>query len=138
MTKATQKTITMPCEAKFLSEAREMLNSVLAGADVSKREKEKIVLAVDEALSSIVTYADYKKTTQDVTIAIDIDDVRFKAVITDSQNVFDFNGGIADPERLAQERAHTMGVFLMRQIMDEIHYTYRKGFENQLELIKFL
>ena len=28
--------------------------------------------------------------------------------------------------------------FLIRRIMDEIHYTYRKGFENDLVLIRFL
>src|SRR5213594_1640256 len=122
----------MPCEAKFLSEARELLNSVLAGAEVPKPEKEKIVLAVDEALSSIVTYARYKGTRHDISVSIDVDDVRFKAVIDDSQNVFDLNGGIVDPARLAKERTFTMGIFLMRQVMDEVLYTYRKGFENQL------
>ena len=115
-----------------------MLDSVLAGADVSKREKEKIVLAVDEALSSIVTYARYKGTRHDISVSIDINDVRFKATIVDHQNVFDLNGGMVDPAHLAKERTFTMGIFLMRQMMDEVLYTYRKGFENQLELIKFL
>ena len=31
-----------------------------------------------------------------------------------------------------------MGIFLMRQILDEITYVYKKGFENSLELIYFL
>jgi anti-sigma regulatory factor (Ser/Thr protein kinase) len=41
-------------------------------------------------------------------------------------------------ENLAREKTYTMGIFLIRQIMDEISYTYRKGFQNELELIKFL
>ena len=138
MSRTIQKTITMPCEAKFLSEARDLLNEVLAEIDAPRHDKELIVLAVDEALSSIVTYARYKGTRHDVSVSLDIDDVRFKAVIVDSQNVFDLNGGMADPVRLAKERTFTMGIFLMRQVMDEVLYTYRKGFENQLELIKFL
>ncbi len=31
-----------------------------------------------------------------------------------------------------------MGIFLLRQIMDEIQYTYRKGFQNDLELVRFI
>src|SRR5262245_40951608 len=128
----------MPCEAKFLSEARNLLNSVLAGAEIPKRDQEMIVLAVDEALSSIVTYARYKGTRNEISVSVDVDDVRFKAVIVDSQNVFDLNGGASDPAKVAKERQFQMGIFLMRQLMDEVQYTYRKGFENQLELIKFL
>jgi anti-sigma regulatory factor (Ser/Thr protein kinase) len=41
-------------------------------------------------------------------------------------------------ERFRQERSFTLGIFLIRQIMDEITYVYRKGFENQLEMICFL
>jgi len=41
-------------------------------------------------------------------------------------------------ESLAREKNYTMGIFLIRQIMDEISYVYRKGFQNELELIKFL
>ena len=31
-----------------------------------------------------------------------------------------------------------MGIFLIRRIMDEISYVYKKCFQNDLELIKFL
>jgi anti-sigma regulatory factor (Ser/Thr protein kinase) len=138
MTKAVQKTITMPAHPKFLSEVRELLAEALGQLTMDKRDKDLIVLAVDEAVSSIVTYARYKGYNHDVSLTIDVDDVRFKASIVDSLNVFDLNGGMADASKVAKERTFTMGIFLMRQIMDEIVYTYRKGFENELQLIRFL
>ena len=75
------------------------------------------------------------------TLTIDIDDVRFKATLVDSLNVFELRGGLNDTqmaENLAREKTYTMGIFLIRQVMDEISYVYRKGFQNELELIKFL
>jgi anti-sigma regulatory factor (Ser/Thr protein kinase) len=138
MTKTIQKTIAMPAHPKFLSEVRQLLAETLSGVKLPQREKDLVILAVDEAVSSIVTYAKYKGYNHDVAVTIDIDDVRFKASINDSLNVFEINGGMADATRLAKERTFTMGIFLMRQIMDEVVYTYRKGFENELQLIKFL
>jgi anti-sigma regulatory factor (Ser/Thr protein kinase) len=141
MTKLVQKTISKPCHPKFLHEVRELLGEALSGLAIPRRSKDLIVLAVDEAVSSIVQYARYKGFESQISLSVDIDDVRFKAVLVDSLNVFELGGGLSEAqmaERLAREKSFTMGVFLMRQIMDEITYIYKKGFQNELELIKFL
>jgi len=141
MTKLIQKTISKPCHPKFLNEVRGLLGETLAEVPLSRRDKDLVILAVDEAVSSIVQYARYKGFQSQVTLTVDIDDVRFKAILVDSLNVFELRGGLSDTqmaESLAREKSYTMGVFLIRQIMDEISYVYRKGFQNELELIKFL
>jgi anti-sigma regulatory factor (Ser/Thr protein kinase) len=120
---------------------RTLLAETLEDVPVSKREKDLLILAVDEAVSSVVRYARFKGFDNQVTLSIDIDDVRFKAVLQDSLNVFELGGGLNErqmAERIAKEKSYTMGIFLMRQIMDEVSYVYRKGFQNDLELIKFL
>ena len=141
MTRLVQKTISKPCHPRFLNEVRTLLAETLEEVPLSRREKDLLILAVDEAVSSIVRYARFKGFESQVTLSVDIDDVRFKAVLVDSMNVFELGGGLNDTqlaERIAREKTYTMGVFLMRQIMDEISYVYRKGFQNELELIKFL
>jgi anti-sigma regulatory factor (Ser/Thr protein kinase) len=142
MTKLIQKTISKPCQPKFLNEVRGLLGETLAEVPLmSRRDKDLIILAVDEAVSSIVQYARYKGFQSQVTLSVDIDDVRFKATIVDSLNVFELRGGLNEiqmAENLAREKSYTMGIFLIRRIMDEISYVYRKGFQNELELIKFL
>ncbi len=141
MTKLVQKTISMPCHPRFLNEVRTLLNDTLAQVNLPRRDKELIVLAVDEAVSSVVRYAKYKGFHNELTLTVDIDDVRFKATLVDSLNVFDMASGLSDAqlaERVSREKTYTMGIFLIRRIMDEISYVYRKGFQNELELIKFL
>jgi len=141
MTKLIQKSISKPCHPKFLNEVRGLLGEALAEVAISRRDKDLLILAVDEAVSSIVQYARFKGYQSQVSLAVDIDDVRFKATLVDSLNVFELRGGLNDSqiaENLAREKSYTMGIFLIRQIMDEISYVYRKGFQNELELIKFL
>ena len=89
----------------------------------------------------MVRYAEYKDFDHEVTLQIDVDDVRLKVVIDDTLNVFDLNGGLTDAQfsdRIRREQGFTLGIYLIRQVMDEIMYTYKKGFENQLEMIYFL
>ena len=141
MTRTIHRTISMPCQTGFLQEVRSLIKRSLADAGVSGKKADWIILAVDEAVSSIVRYANYKGYDHDVSLDVDVDDVRFKAVVHDSLNVFDLNGGLtgdALTERVARERSFTLGIFLIRQIMDEISYSYKKGFENTLEMICFL
>ena len=141
MTNLVQKTISKPCHPRFLNEVRELLDETLAEVTLPRREKDLIILAVDEAVSSIVQYARFKGFQSQITLTVDIDDVRFKAVLQDSLNVFDLGVGLSESqmvETLSREKGYTMGVSLIRQIMDEISYVYRKGFQNELELIKFL
>jgi anti-sigma regulatory factor (Ser/Thr protein kinase) len=141
MTKLIQKTISKPCHPKFLNEVRGLLGETLSEVPISRRDKDLIILAVDEAVSSVVQYARFKGHQSQATLSVDIDDVRFKATLVDSLNVFEMRGGLSETqmaESLAREKTYTMGVFLIRQIMDEISYVYRKGFQNELEMIKFL
>ncbi len=141
MSGVAQRTISKPCHPRFLNEVRAMLADMLQEVPVPRRDKDLIVLAVDEAVSSVVRYARWKGLESQVTLTVDIDDVRFKAVLVDSANVFELGAGLSEAQladRISKEKSHTMGVFLMRQILDEITYVYKKGFQNELEMIKFL
>ena len=141
MPRLIQKTISMPCHPKFLKEVRALLKETLSECDLTERKRDLLILAVDEAVSSVIQYAKYKGYDHEIALSIDINDVRFKATLNDSLNVFDLNGGLSDKqlaERVKRERSYSLGIFLMRQIMDEITYSYKKGFENTLELIAFL
>ena len=141
MTKMVQKTVGVPAHPRHLSEVRALVEEVLREAGVPRRTGDLLVLAVDEAMSSIVHYAKFKKHDSEITLSVDVNDVRFKATIVDTRNVFDLDGSLAEnakPESIEKERSYAMGIFLMRQILDEILYTYRKGFENELQLIRYL
>lgn len=140
MTKLIQKSISIPCHPKYLSDMRVKIQEILAEVNIADHEKGLIVLAIDEAASSIVQYAKDKAQNNEITLTLDVDDVRLKATVNDSLNVFDFNGGndVQIVDRINSERQYKLSIHLIRMVMDEMTYTYKKGFENQLEMIKFL
>mgnify|MGYP001598680735 FL=1 len=127
-------------EAASLSEIRAFVEEVFRSAQIAPETAKLVVLAVDEAVTSIIRHANEDRRNGFISISIDIDDVRIRTVISDSGSLFD-PGNLSKEELLGfieGRRNLEMGIFLIRQIVDEVEYVFRKGFENQLILTKFL
>lgn len=138
--KLLQKELMIPSDPKHLRDARGMVREACETAGIKGRDGRLMVLAVDEAVTSIVTHAKDTNRQGDVRVLVDINETRFRAFIEDFTNHTD-SSALSEVELVAcldQERKHQLGVFLMREIMDEVTYTYKRGFQNDLELIKFL
>lgn len=122
-----------------LAGMRSYLRSCLAEAGVSEADCRKLVAAADEAVTSIVEEAGEAGRQGEVRIVLDIDDQRVKATIDDTGKEFCLRTEAAPAGRRAGERQDEsdLGVFLMRSVCDEITYAYRRGVQNELELVKF-
>ena len=139
MTRTIQKSITIQGSSKHLPEVRTLIAEALAETEAGAPVKESLSAAVEDVVTSIVDYSRFKGFISNISLTLDINDVRFKAVVADSMNAFDMKDVDLELHSVVdREREHSLGILGLRQVMDEISYTYRKGFENQLELIKFL
>ena len=141
MTQAVQKTLTFPTNSKHLEELRRFVGATLDVTNLDARLRPQLILAIDEAVSSIIDYAVDAGYESEITVSLDIDDVRVKAVVSDSRTDFDGVRNVKTTRggRLfGKERRHKLRIFLLQRLMDEIQYLYQRGFENKLELLKFL
>ena len=93
-------------------------------------------LAVEEAVTNVIVHG-YKKLGGEIIVSCQISPDRIKVQITDAAPRFDpltvpepeLDGSIEDRD------VGGLGVFLIRQVMDEIFYRYENG-KNILVLIK--
>ncbi|MCI0340722.1 MAG: ATP-binding protein [Planctomycetales bacterium] len=134
------KDITVPNHTRSLSEVRSFVAEAVHESALSRREKDLVVLAADEALTSIIHHAHAAGRDGTCHVTVDVDDVRVRILIDDSGRDFDM-GAVSDEDlrsQIEKARQYEMGIFLLRAILDEINYTFRKGFQNQLELVKFV
>ncbi|GAI29354.1 unnamed protein product [marine sediment metagenome] len=107
---------------------------------LSVKQGELVALAVDEALSAIIRHAHGMRRPGEITIELDINNVRFNALIKDKTDSFDLYPLSESEQRISLEKVkkYQLGTFLICTIMDEVTYNYKKGFQNELQLIKFI
>jgi serine/threonine-protein kinase RsbW len=132
--------LTITSETEHLAQVREFLQSCAKRAGLAASDIGKVVLAVDEATANIMRHAYHGQPGGEIHFAVRADGARLEVVITDHGQGFDPNR-IRDPDMAAhvrQGRKSGLGIFLMRQIMDEVTYTFREGVPNRLRLVKYL
>jgi anti-sigma regulatory factor (Ser/Thr protein kinase) len=97
-----------------------------------------VSLAVDEVVTAIVENAP-ENATSEISMCVDISSVAVKIEIEDSENRF--GNGLTETaltEARESDKRREIAVYFICEIMDEIYYTYQKGFENRLVMVKFI
>ncbi|MBI4713010.1 MAG: ATP-binding protein [Planctomycetes bacterium] len=137
---AKRKSLSFPTHPKHLANVRQVINKLWHAARLPAKDGQLVVLAVDEALTSIIRHAVEMKRPGNIDIILDINDVRFQALIKDSTNGVDVSL-LSKPEGqrlLEKERRYQLGIYLICALMDEVDYAYKKGYQNELKLVKFI
>jgi len=127
-------------DTKHLVVVRDFISRLVVQSRLSREDENKIILAVDEAVTNIIEHGYDEGVEGSIEIDVEIAERQFRVVIRDSGRVF-------NPETIPypdlQEHVRTgrkkgLGIFLMRQIMDEVRYRFKDGVKNELTLIKYV
>jgi anti-sigma regulatory factor (Ser/Thr protein kinase) len=134
--------LVVPNDTQYLATVREEVTKVVEQSAFAPRDRKLLILAVDEAVTNIMEHA-YDTDLEgelDVELILEADATRFEVVIRDSGKEFD-PSTVDIPDisaHVSKGQKHGLGIFLIRQIMDEINYTYVHGEKNQLQMIKYV
>ncbi len=144
-----ERRISLAAQEDSLERFREFVGECLDEAGLTAESGEEprtaIMASLDKALTSIVVCAadairsrgsnDYQ-----LELSLDIDPTRLKAGIAEGWRDFS-DDSISDDDLLAEARRMRGKEFSMRSLcatFDEISYAFKKGFQNELVLVKFL
>ena len=135
--------MTVPSDTRYLIQVRKMLKDILIKTDFSEKEKNQIILAVDEATTNIMEHAVDNNIVTDIQIEIIVraDSTKCEIILKDSGKEFDptnVDSEINIEDHVKKGKKHGLGIFLIRQIMDELQYTYRNREKNELRMVKYL
>jgi len=129
--------LTLESSTDHLSEVRNFVevNGIRVG--LNKQTIAHISLAVDEACTNIIKHAYSNDLTKQIKIKIKTSENKFTVIITDSGKHFDPNK-IPEPnieKNQKMKKGGGLGMFLMKKLMDEVHYNPKVN-GNELILIK--
>ncbi len=133
------KEVVAPSDTRHLVKIREVVQNAVAQWAPDSHLVAKITLAVDEAVANVIEHAYSETEPGDVRVRISADEEKFVVAVVDTGREFDPNR-VEMPdlkEHIRQGKRNGLGIFLMRQIMDEIKYTFVHGMRNELTMIKY-
>lgn len=135
-----ERSLSILNESRNLSKVRAVVAEVLEETPFNRETRNKIIVAVDEALANVVEHA-YGEERGMVDIRFTLDAERLHVRIRD--NGVRFHPGekltseIDIHEHIRKGLKGGLGLFLMRRIMDEVHFNHDgPEFVNELVMVK--
>ena len=99
-----------------------------------------IELALDEAVTNVIEHAYGGESTGTIELKYKIDPKRLTIQIIDHGQPF-HPEDVEEPDihaPLEERENHGLGLFLMRSLMDEVHFDFNETNGNKLTLVKYL
>ena len=130
--------ITFPAQFEFLDEIREFVAQVARVGGFTEKEIYSLQLAADEAASNIIEHAYEGILHADLDITCDMRGDILIITMHDTGMPFD-PSSVKQPNLkadLSERQIGGLGVYLMRKLMDEVHYESNSKTGNLLTMIK--
>lgn len=132
-------TATFPARSDHLSAISAFVMDAIKDAPFNARQRYAIDLAVDEACSNVIDHAYGGEDRGEIKISLELLQTGIKIIIQDHGAPFDPDcvaaPDLTSPLETRSERG--LGVFLIREVMDEAEYDFSVPGVNQLTMVKF-
>jgi serine/threonine-protein kinase RsbW len=139
-TKSKQKELLVKSRTENLTAVREFISSTVEEVKIPPDIAGDIVLAVDEACTNIIKHAYKFLPDGDIAIKLKYSEKIIKVEITDHGSPFSPDT-VPTPDLkkyFEEKRVGGLGMYLMKSLMDEVHYKSVPGKYNQVVLTKKL
>lgn len=132
------RTQTFPANFQSLKTVRDFVGAVAREMGMDDSEVYAVQLAVDEACSNIIEHAYGGQNRGEIECACETSDEALTITLRDRGRPFD-PASVATPDLslgLNERQVGGLGLYLMRHLMDEVHFETQGEAGNVLTLIK--
>jgi serine/threonine-protein kinase RsbW len=126
------------CSLKNLEEISDYVTDYAKQAGLNETQVYAVQLAVDEASTNIIEHGYGQECPSRIDITCDVQEDGLKVVIYDDAEPFNPET-VSEPEinvSLDEIKPRGLGIFLMRQMMDEVNYQSSQEMGNTLTMVK--
>ena len=130
----------VPSSTENLALIREFVTMIGAQAGLDESEVANIELAVDEACANVMEHAYGNDVSHEVVVRAIFDDAELSINVEDSGRGFNPDTVVQEEldELISKHKSGGLGMRLIRQLMDEVHYEIVPGRKNELQMKKRL
>jgi serine/threonine-protein kinase RsbW len=131
--------MTFPARFEFLDEIRELVAHTAREGGFTDKETYALQLAADEAASNIIEHAYEGISGADFEVTCEMYGSTLTITMRDTGRPFD-PSNVKPPNLkadLSERQIGGLGLYLMRKLMDEVHYEANSKTGNLLTMIKY-
>jgi len=121
--------VLVPAKYKYLAQISRFVGKAAKEANLDKASIYAVQLAVDEACSNIMEHAYSGKGKGEILCSCEITDNGLKVTLSD-------HGNPLNPKEVPEFDSHAR-IFLIYQLMDQVHYESDPQLGNRIELVKY-
>ena len=132
--------LTIPNNSQYLRDVREFVTRMVRRSGLTPPDQNKVVLAVDEAVSNIMRHAYVDREDGTISLETIADARKFQITICDTGKSFEPET-VPEPDLgrcVETGKREGLGIYLMRRIMDEVRYEFIRGVRNELRMTKYV
>ena len=132
------KSVQFAAKFEYLDEIRDFVGEIARAGGFSDKDVYNIQLATDEAASNIIEHAYEDQPAGVLELSCGMKDDTIMIILIDHGESFD-PSVIPLPDLkadLSDRKIGGLGIFLMRKLMDEVHYEPKPDKSNVLTMIK--
>ncbi|MGB8983449.1 MAG: ATP-binding protein [Anaerolineales bacterium] len=132
------KNVQFAAKFEFLDDIREFVGDIARAGGFSDKDVYNIQLATDEAASNIIEHAYKNDPSEILKLSGEMQGDTITITLTDYGESFD-PSVVPMPDLkadLSSRKIGGLGIFLMRKLMDEVHYESKPDKSNVLTMVK--
>ena len=132
--------ITVPADIRFLGIVASFVSQMAKLSGMVQEEIFQVELAVDEACTNVIVHGYEEDGLQSFSVTCNFDEEAFLAEVEDHGKCFDFDA-VPEPDidaPIEERKVGGLGIYLIRQTMDQVTYQKGKDGFNRLSMKKSL
>jgi serine/threonine-protein kinase RsbW len=132
--------LNLTSETENLELIREFVAKIAQKTGLKEIDVNKIELAVDEACANVIKHAYPEDApSKPIQIRIEVNPGKMLIIVSDKGKGFDVKSvpAVDMNKYLAEMRVGGLGIYLIRNLMDEVEFTMNQGKNNEVRMIKY-
>ncbi len=131
----TQDSLVISSHIDAITDARHWAAEHARKSGFSREAVFAIELAIGEAVTNIIRHAYQEQPNHKIHLSLTIDKIQFKVTIVDFGRKFDPDSH--HPPNLDTPHEGGYGIYLIKKVMDEVHYDTSPPKGTRLDMIKY-
>ncbi len=131
--------MTIPSSTEHLGRVRDAVRDSISQPHIPQGFASQLILAVDEALANVILHSCGNRSGVTIDVSIATDDEKVQVTVRNKGPYFDpaTFPGLDIEAHLRDGTRPSLGIYLMRKILDDIQYSHNDGL-NELVLTKYV